>query len=293
MRNDIIDDLIKGSIDFHVHVDPDPYHERSIDALALSHKAQALEMKAIVLKSHHTNTAPLAYLVNQLNDDFLAVGSIVLNGAVGGIDPEVVEVAIATGVKVIWMPTYSSVPDAKRRRESSTLIHAPEYSKDNIISILDNHHELIPPIHSILKIVKANNIVLCTGHLSIAEIYALVKEAQKIGVTIIVTHPLTPTVGEPLSLKQQLELVELGAYIEHCFSACLPFLGNLDPRSLVESIKTIGAEKTILSTDLGLSFAPMLPEGFYYMLASMLKLGVSQEELEWMVKRNPAKLLDM
>jgi len=293
VRNKKISDLIKDSIDFHVHVDPDPFHERSIDALALSYSASQIGMKAVVIKSHHIGTAPLAYLVNKVNPEFLTIGSLVLNSAVGGINPEVVEVAASLGAKVIWMPTYSSIPDLERRKNSKALIYSSKNAQDNGISIIDNKNQLISPLIKILEIVKEYEIVICTGHISIPEIYALVNETTKRKIKIVVTHPLTPIVGASLSLQQQVELVKKGAFIEHCFSACLPFLGNLDPNILVRHIKSVEAKNCILSTDSGLSIVPQPTEFFIYMLAIMLKLGLSKNELEWMVKINPAKLLDL
>jgi len=294
MKNNAIDQLMKGSIDFHVHVDPDPFHDRPLDALDLSLQAKETGMRAAVIKCHHLGTAPIAYIVNKINPDFLLIGSLTLNSAVGGLNPEVVEVAAKAGTKVIWMPTYSSSVDTKRRmKEPSAFISPTKTASKEGISIIDEDGKLVPQIAPILEIIKDNNIVLSTGHLSIPEIYALVTEARRMQIKVNVTHPLTPIVGSTLTADQQKELVSKGAYIEHCFSACTPLLGNLNPAVLVEHIKAVGAEHCILATDLGQDFNPVPPGGFRVMLATMLKLGLSESELELMVKLNPAKLLHL
>jgi predicted TIM-barrel fold metal-dependent hydrolase len=62
---------------------------------------------------------------------------------------------------------------------------------------------------------------------------------------------------------------------------------------MVEHIKAVGAERCILSTDFGQAINPAPTEGFRTMLAHMLKFGLSEKELEILVKVNPAKLLDL
>ena len=89
-----------------------------LTSLELAHQAKEMGMKAIVVKCHHLGTAPLVSLVNKMVPGFTLVGSLTLNGGVGGLSPEVVEVAAKAGAKVIWMPTYSSVVDFRKARKN-------------------------------------------------------------------------------------------------------------------------------------------------------------------------------
>jgi hypothetical protein len=242
-------------------------------------------MKAIVLKCHHYGTASLAYIVNQIVPDIRLIGSLTLNKGAGGLNPEVVEVAARGGAKVIWMPTYSSVIDTERR--------ANKDSSERGISLIEQDGKLVSPMESILEIIKNNNLVLGTGHISIPEIYAITAEARKRKIKVTITHPLTEAAGSSLTVEQQKELVDTGAYIEHCFVACMPSLGSLCPAVMVEHIKAVGVEHCILSTDFGQAVNPSPPEGFRMMLAHMHQFGLSEKELEILVKVNPAKLLDL
>ena len=283
MKLGVVDKLIKGAIDFHVHADPDPVFERRLDVLDLARQAKEAGMKAIVIKCHHYGTAPLAYILNRVIPDFRLIGSLTLNKGAGGLSPEVVEVAVKLGAKVIWMPTYSSVVDTERRGASP----------DEGISLIDKDGRLVSVMAPILEIIKTNDLVLGTGHISIPEIYALTTEARRRQIKVTVTHPLSKGFGSTLTVEQQKELAGKGAYIEHCFVACTPTMGKLDPAVMVEHIKAVGAEHCILSTDFGQAVNPAPTEGFRMMLAHMRKFGLSEKELEILVKVNPAKLLDL
>jgi hypothetical protein len=283
MKPGVVNQLIKEAIDFHVHADPDPVFERRLDALDLAVQAKEAGMKAVVFKCHHYGTAPLVNIINRVVPDFRLIGSLTLNKGAGGLSPEVVEVAAKLGAKVIWMPTYSSVVDTERRGAS------PEEG----ISLIDRNGKLVSAMEPILKIIKDNDLVLGTGHVSIPEIYALTAEARRRQIKVTITHPLTKGFGSTLTIEQQKELAGKGAYIEHCFVACTPTMGKLDPAVMVEHIKAVGAERCILSTDFGQAINPAPTEGFRTMLAHMLKFGLSEKELEILVKVNPAKLLDL
>ena len=280
-----IEQLMKGAIDFHVHADPDPYHPRRVDVLDLALQAKESGMKAIVAKCHHFGTAPLAYLVNKIVPGFTLIGSLTLNSEAGGLNPEIVEVAVRSGAKVIWMPTSSSVVDRGRMQSNKKGLEG--------ISLIDKENRLLPPVRSILEIIKENDIVLGTGHISIPEIYALTAEAIRMGIKVTITHPLNSSFGSMLTIEQQKELVGMGAYIEHCFVSCMPVLGGLSPKVMVEHIRAVGEEHCILSTDFGQAIHPTPPEGFRMMIGYMIQFGLSEKELEILIKINPSKLLGL
>jgi hypothetical protein len=54
-------------------------------------------------------------------------------------------------------------------------------------------------------------------------------------------------------------------------------------------VKELGAKNLVLSTDLGQSGNMNHPDGLEMMAAAVLKEGVTQEELDWMTKKNPAR----
>jgi len=279
-----IEKLLRGAIDFHVHADPDPFHERRIDIFALALQGKAIGMKAIVVKCHHFSTAPLATLVNRMVSGITLIGSVTLNSGVGGLNPEVVEVSARAGARVVWMPTYSSTIDTEKRKEKSL-------NTKPAISLIDEENRLLPETISVLDIIKENDMVIGTGHISAQEIFELTKKAREMGIKITITHPLTSGFGNRLNMEQQKELVSMGAYIEHCFVACMPVLGGLDPKIMVEHIKAVGPKNCILSTDFGQGIHPLPSEGFRMMVGYMLQYGLSEDELDVMIKENPSRIL--
>ncbi len=81
---------IAGAIDLHVHSGPDVFGRGFLD-VEVARAAKRAGMRGLVLKNHVTSTADRAYLVMQQVPGLEVFGGIVLNGAVGGINPQAVE----------------------------------------------------------------------------------------------------------------------------------------------------------------------------------------------------------
>jgi hypothetical protein len=284
----IVDSLMKGSIDMHIHFGPDSLQERRQDALRLAYSARDLGMKAIVLKHREYNTVPLAQLVSGLVPEVRVLGSLTLDNDVGGINPGAVLCAARMGAKVIWMPVLNAV-NSKAKTEATLGFKLAGPS----IYILDSAGQLLPEIKEIIQIVKDHNIVLGSGHMSPRETIALAEEAQKAGFyKLVITHALqsqlTDAAFTPDEIKQ---LAKGGAYIEHSFWAWMPTTFKADPKVIVDSIKATGAERCIMSSDFGQYYHPPAPEGLRLFVGALLRNGISEKEIEMMVKTNPAKLL--
>ncbi len=272
----VVEKLLQGSIDMHLHHGPDPRARRRVDALKGARQAEELGMRAIVLKSHEYPTAPVAYIVNQVVQNTTVFGSITLDLEVGGLNTHVVETSAKLGAKVVWMPTITSAHDMSQKNLAGG------------ITILDGEGRLLPVVGEILDIVKNYQMILATGHLFVAESFALVDEAIRKGISrIVVTHATFS-----FSIEEQRQMAQRGAFIEHCFNAMLPYMGQ-DPMAIVEAVRAVGAEHCILSTDLGHDFHPPPAEGMRMMIAYMLRCGLTEKEIEVMVKVNPAKLLGL
>lgn len=279
-----IEKLLQGSIDMHIHHGPDARLERRVDALQAAVQAQQAGMRAIVLKSHDYPTTPVAYTVSQIVKDIIVFGSMTLDQEVGGLNIHAVEASAKLGAKVIWFPTFTSANDMKKTGRNPA----------DGITILDDKGKLLPVVNDILDIIKKYRIVLATGHISVAEAFALVEEARKKGLTkVVATHPLLERIGACLTLDEQRKMVEKGAFMEHCFSITMPLQARLDPMKIVEAIRAVGPEHVVISTDLGQAWNPAPAEGMRMAIATLLKLGVPEKDIELMVKVNPAKLLDL
>ena len=105
---------LAGVIDIHAHAAPETAmmnFKRAFDAIEAAQIARIYGMRGIVLKEHHTETASWAYLVSQMVPGVEVFGGIVLNKAVGGINPVAVEaMALSRGGRgrVVYMPTVDA-----------------------------------------------------------------------------------------------------------------------------------------------------------------------------------------
>ena len=286
-----IEQLMIDAIDLHVHGAPEPFDgERRTDLLTLAQQAKEAGIKAVVLKSNRFGTGPLTLEINQLVKSPILLGSLVLNNEVGGLNPDVVEAQARAGAKVIWLPTFSAAAHMRTRTTGKT---GAGKEPDNGISVIDANGKLIPQMVRVLDVIKRNNLVLATGHVSKPEVYAVASEALRQYINVIITHPLAGPAGGLLTIDEAKELAGMGAYIECTFAHCMPPM-LLSPENMVGYIKTIGPEHCVLSTDFGQIFNPPATEGFHMMLAVMLQFGnISEDILKLLVKVNPAKILGL
>ena len=79
-----------GVIDMHVHSHPDVFG-RNMDDIDVAQLAKSKGMRGILLKNHVSETASRAALVMKVVPGIDVLGGIVLNKAVGGINPDAVE----------------------------------------------------------------------------------------------------------------------------------------------------------------------------------------------------------
>ena len=285
----IIDDLVRGSIDMHCHHAPDALIEGRMDALETVKKAREMGMRAVVLKSTYFPTAPMADIIGKLVPEVKVFGSVCLDNEIGGLNYEALEPLAKFGTKVVWMPTHSSTNSrANMRRLPGVTLEGEGFS------LIDASGNLVPQVNRILAIVKKYNMVLANGHVSPRETFALFEAAKAMGINkMVVTHGLWVNGSVKFTLDELKKLGEMGAYIEHCYVGFLPTDFWYDPKPMAEAIKFIGAEHCIISSDLGQYYNPPPAEGMRMFIALLLKNGLSPAEVEFMAKKNSAKLLDL
>ncbi|MEG3991474.1 DUF6282 family protein [Microcoleus sp. S28C3] len=282
--------IIEGAIDFHIHSSPDVI-PRSLDDFEVAKSAARSHMKAVVLKNHYASTAARAVLVNKIVPEVQVFGGVVLNYAVGGINPEAVEAMHRIGGKygkIVWLPTV----DAEH--------HLQVFHKSGIgIKVAENGN-VLPQTAAVLKIVAKENLVLETGHISSEEVMAVVTEANLIKVkNILITHAMADVPG--LSLENMQRAAQMGAFLELAFVNDLMGENAADEghknwhqvsiSKMAAAIKLIGAEHFVMSTDLGRKPDPLPAEGYKLFVKKLIEEGISQREIDLMMKENPARLL--
>jgi hypothetical protein len=101
-------ELVRGAYDLHVHTSPD-IMPRSASDLELAQRCRQWGLAGFVIKSHYVPTAARAALVRSLVPEVDVLGALVLNAAVGGINPLAVEIAAREGARIVWMPTVDAL----------------------------------------------------------------------------------------------------------------------------------------------------------------------------------------
>jgi hypothetical protein len=282
-----------GVVDMHVHAHPDVFG-RNLDDIDVATLARARGMRGIVLKNHVSETASRAAIAMKVVPGIQIFGGIVLNKAVGGINPDAVEwmhrVYGGRG-KIVWLPTFESDK------------HVKTLSKPDAVGlVVAPNGQVTPEMEAILKIVARENLVLATGHVHPEEIIAVVKKGKELGVkNFVITHGLTNVPG--LSMAQAKQVAEMGAVIEVCFlqflagpNAPLAFLTHwtqVNAKHVAQAIKEVGANSLLISSDLGQSGNMVHPDGLETAIGAMKKEGISDADIDTMMRKNPAKLLGL
>jgi Family of unknown function (DUF6282) len=281
---------IESAIDFHIHSSPDVIPRR-LDDFEVAKSAARARMKAVVLKNHYASTAGRAVLVNKIVPEIEVFGGIVLNNSVGGINPDAVEAMHRIGGKygkVVWLPTVDSEHHLKVFHKSGVGIKVAEKGK------------ILPETEAVLKIVAKEQLVLETGHISSEEVMVVVRQANLLNIkNILITHAMADVPG--LSLENMQTAAQMGAFLELAFVNDLMGENAADEghrnwhqvsiERMVAAIKLIGAEHFVLSTDLGRKPDPLPAEGYKLFVEKLISEGISQREIDLMMKKNPARLL--
>ncbi|MBI2908982.1 MAG: hypothetical protein HYX92_15170 [Chloroflexi bacterium] len=278
-----IERLMQGSVDLHVHFAPDAARMgRSVDALQAGRDARDAGMRAILLVSHEYPTPAVAYVVNQVVDGVSIFGGLCLELTVGGLNKAAVRVAGMMGAKLVSLPVGNSANDRRLKGLAGGL------------SIVDGAGVLVGEMRDILNLVKEYDMIMHTGHVSAEEVFAVLEGCKSAGVTkVLVGHPLLKNMGAALSHDQMRQLADAGAYIELSFGYTMPGSYRSDPMEIVDAVKKVGAEGIVLTTDMGQDFNPRPADGMRVMIVTLLNLGLTEAELEIMIKRNPAHLLGL
>jgi len=103
-----------------------------------------------------------------------------------------------------------------------------------------------------------------------------------------VTHAEFPS--QSLTAQEQMELADLGAMIEHCFTTM--HTGKASWSDVMESIRAVGPERCILSTDLGQTINPPVAEGFAMFAQTLLDAGFRADEIRRMAVTNPSSIVE-
>jgi hypothetical protein len=266
---------------------------RSLLDIEVARAAARAGMRGLVLKNHVTSTADRAYLVMREVPEVEVFGGIVLNRAVGGINPDAVEwmyrMEGGRG-RVVWLPSFDA---DYHLRVFGEPFEGLKVAEAGVVT---------PEMEAVLKIIAREHLVLCTSHVSPEEALAVIRRGRDLGVDkMVVTHAMADVPG--MSIGQMQQAAAMGAYLEHVYlndlmgpDAHLAWMRNwkrVPIADMADAIRAVGAQAFVLSTDLGQTGNPTHPDGYKTLVAGLKAEGISDDDIWTMMHVNPSRLLDL
>lgn len=283
-----IDHLVEGAIDTHIHTKPGAFPRHDSDFSA-ARKAQSNGMRAIVTKNHHFDTAARAQVARE-ETGFTVLGGITLNEWVGGLNPITIDGIANFDPSIIWMPTITA---ANHLEKADISMFEDEEESPEGISILDDTGTVSDDALAVLDRIAEYGFTIGLSHIAPDEGIALVKAATDRGLDdFLVTHPLANFLN--YTHDQMREITDLGATLEFHYNCTTEMMGNAATiEDYIDAIDAVGVENAIMATDGGATVNPPAMEMFTSFIHDMLDAGVSEDEIEVMIKENPRDVLSI
>lgn len=284
------DNLLKGVCDIHLHCRPDS-RERSVDEYNFTKESMTAGYRAVMFKSNDFSCHDRAYLIRQALPGAECFGSFCMNRVHGDkVNPFAARKAVETSgglCRCIWMPTLDAA-----------FQYQYEGRKEQGIPVLDDKGQVLPEVIKVMEICGEADIIFATGHASPEESITLVRKAHEIGVRrIVVTH--ANSFIWTMTHDQIKQCIDLGAYIEYCYLPCLWGEGTKMPQYKRQSIEEfasfvrIDPSRSFISTDLGQAVMPHPIEGMRDCILKLQAESISQNDIDLLVRRNPAWLIGL
>lgn len=298
MQIDAADELLRGAIDMHCHAYPEFSLDFPCRYTPEVHIQKMIDagMGGVVLKSHVWPTMSIASILQESFPDFRIFSSITLNDGVGGMAPWVVESAAKQNAKVVWLPTWSAQNDIERGGISKLIAsYVPTfqtYIQGGGNRITDEDGRVRKEVLDVIAICRDYDMLVCTGHISPAESIAVAKLSSDIGLKkLVLSHPDS---GSVKANEEQInEFAKYGGYVELCALGLTPIHHRITPEQLGHTVRMIGAERCILSTDYFFAWDSGSPEMMRSLICALLHDGITMDEIRLMNNRIPHTLLSI
>lgn len=296
---------IEGAVDIHTHCGPSPF-DRRVDGYECAREVADAGMAGVVLKEHHLPTAyglpHIERLLDRDGRDVDVFGSVVLNYCTGGFNPFVVQAAVDYGAKVVWAPTLDARYHAQQTGDLGAFLGVDagdEYTDKEGLSAFetdgfDDDSEVSPTltrdVQRCLDKVIENDLVFCLGHLSYRETEAIVEYLGERGHSkTVVDHP-NYDVTE-FSLEEQRTLAAKGAFLNYPYLAISDEHGWSSSQEILESIRAVGVENCVLSSDVGQENSLPVPDSLLEFGDELASAGLAPNEFETLIVDQPKRIL--
>lgn len=277
--------LMDGLIDVHCHSGPAATTHRLYDVLDMAKQASEVGQRALVSKAHNVPTTRDAIIAQKCHNEWAAAnnkkrvdlfGGVVLNYAVGGLNPDAVVSAYRLGGKYVWLPNLDAAH------------HRRVVGAEGGIELLDENGKVVPELKEILSLIAEGDMTLGVGHNSTKERFAVVDEAVKIGVKRIEVNHVNYAMTR-MTPEQAKTIASKGALVGIYIMEFRPPFFYMD--EVLDIIKVVGADNIVIGSDCGHFEFPAPVEALRLMVTALLVHGVPDKDVEKMVKTNPATLV--
>ena len=310
--------LLVGAIDSHVPAGPVLKSNPSYpDPFQVAEEARDAGMRAVVYYDVFGNSSGTAFLVGRRVDGIELFGGIILGSCQGGMNPRAVLTALyyGSGARFVSFGAHCTYFQASQEarlvpfKELYPKFREQELSRATRIALDD---PIPSELDEILAMVAEHpDVYLNTGHVSAEETMRVLDLAERYGIKkVLVAHPAR----RQLSLDQQKEAARRGAFLESALADWLyPNVPRthyyvereyMDERNRVprevpgawtylEQIREIGPEHFVLCTDYGIRAAPSAVQGMRTLIATLLDMEFTVDEVVRMTAKNPARLIGL
>lgn len=274
-------DLLRGAYDLHVHTSPD-VGPRKCDDSEFARRLDSTGMAGGAIKCHFNDTAARAMLLQRQFPRLRITGGVVLNRAVGGINPYAAESSAKIGGKMLWFPTMDSISYQRFRNPDLN-----EGEAASLLSACGPDGRLLGASRDVLEVALHYGMVVGTGHISPAEGMELAREAGRRKIRCVLTHADNP--ANRYSREQMLEAVQCGALVE--FSFFTVYYARTPIEEIAGHIRALGIANVLLTSDFGQVESPYSEEGILMYMTQLLGKGFTEEELNRMFRMTPQQLI--
>ena len=285
-------DILKGILDIHLHTGPS-VAKREVDVADMLKEAIVAGYRGFLVKDHYFPSCMGVTMVQEHNDaqGVEIYSSMALNNSIGLFNPLAVDTAASMGAKIIYFPTVSSKNHIDHHKGKFAGAGNQKVAETPVVYV-DEQGNMDPMAIECLKVIAERDLVLGTGHGTAWEIDHLVEKAFELGVKrVLVNHPQFH-IGA--SYEQMTKWAKMGAYIEMnvCVYHSCSVLGPLDDTSIGGMLKAVPLENLILDSDMGQKGNGSPVEGMFRFICKLMdEYGLSEEDIDLIAKKNPAKLL--
>ena len=291
--------LLEGAFDLHVHVKPS-VRNRIGDSRELAAAAAAAGMRGLLFKDHDRSTVPDAHHAGVAVPDVLSAGAVCLNAPAGGMNAAAAEAALQMGAAAVFLPTDSARNDGQywtdklgsvERRAAAVGEHGRRWTME--VDATDAEGALLPETTAVLELCAEAGALVCTGHLSAAEVSAVVDGAAAVGARVLVTHAPMFTQANADALAGW---AAAGALLELVAVTCCGHLPVELMRGYAmeaELIERVGAGSFTLASDLGQVGNPPPVDGLAMFVDGLLGEGIPEDDIATMTRNNSARALGL